>query len=158
MCKKKLLNPPENNYAFWENKVMRKLGKKYEKYTYKELAELFGRTVGAIKARSCVLRIIVRMAPYADELLPVMKYKCSDSAKRRINTEEGRRTHSKAVKMAQNPEVKMKRSASFKAQLKTEQGKINLAKAHKAAQTQEANAKRAATMKAVWAKRKADNK
>ena len=65
MCKRNIVNPnpPENHYKFWQNEAMRKLGKNYADCTNEELAELMGRTKGAITTRITILRIVVRMAP-----------------------------------------------------------------------------------------------
>lgn len=124
MCKRNVVNPnpPANHYKFWENEAMRKLGKAYEDCTYEELAALMGRTPGAISTRATILRIIVRMSPYADELLPVMKYKCSASAKKRAATPQGKMQLDKAREKSYTPEGRAKISAARKAYLSTPEG------------------------------------
>ena len=76
MCKKKLLNPPENHYEFWRNMPMITLAKMYsEGVPYKDMAKTLGRTPGAVRTRVCILRICVRMSPCVEKISGVMTYR-----------------------------------------------------------------------------------
>jgi hypothetical protein len=125
MCKRNIVNPnpPENHYKFWQNEAMRKLGKNYADCTNEELAELMGRTKGAITTRITILRIVVRMAPYAEELLDVItKKKQSNAAKKFEATPQGKERRAKALEKACTPEARAKLSASKKKYYSTPDG------------------------------------
>ena len=125
MCKRNIVNPnpPENHYKFWQNEAMRKLGKNYADCTNDSLAELMGRTKGAIKTRITILRIVIRMAPYADELLDVItKKKQSNAAKKYSATPKGKEHLAKALEKSRTPEARAKFSASKKKYYSTPEG------------------------------------
>ena len=159
MCKRNIVNPepPENHYKFWQNEAMRELGKNYADCTNEELAELMGRTKGAITTRITILRIVVRMAPYADELLDVItKKKRSDAAKKYVATPQGRECRNKALEKARTRKAIAKFCASRRASIRTLEGRAKIEKAAKAAQSPEACAKRSASLKATLARKKAE--
>jgi hypothetical protein len=165
MCRKKLLNPPENHYKFWENKVMRKLGKKYEDYTYEELAEIFGRTLHAVKTRIAILRIAIRMAPYTEDIQPVMVYKYSEAAKKRLQTEEGKRTFIKMREAVKTPEAEAKRKTALANKLRSEEVRLKLSNSAKGNKNRlgkpcsdELKAQISAKVKATLARKKSERK
>jgi hypothetical protein len=162
MCRKEVENPPEHHYEFWDNQTMRKLGKRYEDYTYKELGEIFGRTEKAVKTRACILRIVVRMSPYADDLVAVMHRKrCTSmkkAAKIRMTTEKGKAQLADLLKKSGTQEAQIKRTKTMKAIVNTPEGRANLEKARKASHSPEASLKRSNSMKATFARKKAERK
>lgn len=125
MCRRNVVNPnpPANHYKFWENEAMRELGKAYADCTNEELAALMERTRGAIRTRITILRIVVRMAPYADELLDVItKQRQSNAGKKYAATPQGKRNLDIAREKSRTPEALAKMSAAKKKYYSTPEG------------------------------------
>ena len=76
MCYVKHPNPPRNHRKPWTKDCMVRLVQLHKKeLSYTHIGKCLGRTTAAVITRACILRIVVKMSPVANELKPITKFR-----------------------------------------------------------------------------------